>query len=139
MRQLSLSVLRDSLVTIYKTFIRPDLDYVPRDQQGQYLCKTRPRFTLSKKMVSEFTFFFYKIVHGFSPVYLTAYIGFASEMSHNTRSSSQRHLEVPICRTKNSQSSFFPCCIKYGMVFILTCKIQIQIKNSRVKYRHLLR
>ena len=32
MKQLSLSVLRDSLVTIYKTFIRPHLDYVPRDQ-----------------------------------------------------------------------------------------------------------
>ena len=31
--------------------------------------------------------FFYKIVHGLSPAYLAAYINFASERNHNTRSS----------------------------------------------------
>ena len=51
--------------------------------------------------------FFYKIVHGLSAAYLTAYINFVSERSHNTRSSTHRHLEEPICRTKVFQSSFF--------------------------------
>lgn len=45
--------------------------------------------------------FFYKVVHCLSPTYLTAYINFASESSHKTRSSSQGQLEEPICRTKN--------------------------------------
>ena len=56
--------------------------------------------------------FFYKIVHSLSPDYLTAYINFASERSHSTRSSAQIDLEEPICRTKDFQSSFFPYCIK---------------------------
>ena len=51
--------------------------------------------------------FFYKIVHGLSAAYLTAYINFVSERSHNIRSSTHRHLEEPICRTKVFQSSFF--------------------------------
>ena len=51
-------------------------------------------------------------LHGLSSACLTAYINFASERSHNTRSSSQRHLEEPICRTKVFQSSFFPGFIK---------------------------
>ena len=62
-------------------------------------------------MVSEITFFLQK-VHGLSPDYLTAYINFASERSHSTRSSTKIHLEEPICRTKVFQSSFFPYCIK---------------------------
>ena len=49
--------------------------------------------------------FFYKIVHSLSPDYLAAYINFASERSHNTRSSIQIHLEEPICRTKVFKSS----------------------------------
>ena len=56
--------------------------------------------------------FFYKIVHGLSPAYLTAYIDFASERSHSNRSSTQRHLEEPIFRTKVFQSSCFLYCIK---------------------------
>ena len=56
--------------------------------------------------------FFCKIVHGLSSAYLTAYISFANERSHNARSSTQRDLDVPICRTKYSQSSFFSYCIK---------------------------
>ena len=48
--------------------------------------------------------FFCKIVHGLSSAYLTAYISFANERSHNARSSTQRDLDVPICRTKYSQS-----------------------------------
>ena len=56
--------------------------------------------------------FFWKIVHGLSPAYLTAYRKFASERSYNTRSSTQWHLEAPICRTKGFQSSFLTYCIK---------------------------
>ena len=67
--------------------------------------------------------FFYKIVHSLSPAYLTAYINSGSERCHNTRTSTQRHLEEPICRTKFFSHHFFLTALKYGMVLILTCKI----------------
>ena len=68
--------------------------------------------------------FFYKTVHGLSPAYLTIYINFASERNHNTRSSSQKHLEELFCRIKVFQLYlFFLAALKYGMVLILTCKI----------------
>ena len=55
---------------------------------------------------------FNKIVRGLSQTYLTAYINFFSERPHSTKSSTQRHLEEPMCRTKIFQSSFFPYCMK---------------------------
>ena len=44
--------------------------------------------------------FFCKIPYGLSPAYLTVYINFAK----SSRSSSQKHLEEPFCRTKVFQS-----------------------------------
>ena len=142
MKRLSLSISRDSLLTIYKSFIRPHLDYadiiydkpgnvnfeskLERVQYNACLAITGAiRGTNRENIYAELgleslsvrrwyrkLLFFYKIVHGLSPDYLTAYINFASERSHNTRSSTKIHLEEPICRTKVFQSSFFLYCIK---------------------------
>ena len=55
---------------------------------------------------------FNKIVHGLSQTYLTAYINFSGERPHSTKSSTQKHLQEPMCRTKIFQSSFFHYCMK---------------------------
>ena len=83
-----------------------------RDQQGQYICTELGLESLSARRRYRKLLFFYKIVHGLSITYLKAYMKFASERSHNTRSSTKRHLEEPVCRTKVFQWSFFPYCIK---------------------------
>ena len=62
-------------------------------------------------MVSESTYF-HKIIHDLSPVYITAYINFASERIHSTGLSSQRYVKEPTCRTKIYQWSHFSYCIK---------------------------
>ena len=139
---MSLSILRYSLLTIYKTFIRPRLDYadIIYDKPGKVNFESKLEKvqynaclaitgdihgsksdsihaelgleSLSARRWYQKLLFFYKIIYGLSPAYLTAYINFASDKSHNTIPSSQRCLEEPICRTKIIQSSFFGCCIK---------------------------
>ena len=142
MKRLSLSISRDSLLTICKSFVLPHLDYADiiygkpgyvnlesKLERVQYntcwaiTCAIRGTNrdsiyaelgleSLSAKRWYRKLLFFYKIVHGLSPAYLTAYINFAIERSYNTRSSPRRHLEEPICRTKVLQSPFFLYCIK---------------------------
>ena len=148
MKRLSLNISRDSLLTIYKMFVRPHLNYadIVYDKPGNVNFESKLErvqcnacFTitgaiqgtnrgsiyaelglgsLSARRWYRKLLFFYKIVHRLSPAYLIAYINFASERNHNTRyhhntrSSSQRHLEEPFCKTKVFQSLFFPCCIK---------------------------
>ena len=142
MKWLSLSISHDSLLTIYKTLVRPHLDYadIIYDKPGNINFESkleRVQYNACLKITGAIQgtngygiyaelgleslsarrwyrkfLFFHKIVHGLSPAYLTAYINFASERSHNTRLSSQRHLEESICRTKVFQPSIFPCCIK---------------------------
>ena len=129
MKRLSLIISRDSLLTIYKSFVRPHLDYadIIRDKPGNVSFESkleRVQYnaclaitgairgtnwdsiyaelgleSLSVRRWCQKLLFFYKIVHSLSPAYLTVYINFVSERSHNTRSSTQKHLE-PICRTK---------------------------------------
>ena len=66
-------------------------------------------------MVSEITFFLQNIARPFSSLPYSLEKGRLEKgcvRSHNARSSTQRHLEEPICRTKVFQSSCFPYCIK---------------------------
>ena len=66
-------------------------------------------------MVSEITFFLQNIARPFSSLPDSLEKGRLEKgcvRSHNARSSTQRHLEEPICRTKVFQSSCFPYCIK---------------------------
>ena len=125
MKRLSLIISRDSLLTIYKSFVRPHLDYadiiygkpgnvnfeskLERVQYNACLAIAGTNWdsiyaelgleSLSVRRWYQKLLFFYKILHGLSPAYLTVYINFVSKRSHNARSSTQKHLE-PICRTK---------------------------------------
>ena len=66
-------------------------------------------------MVSEITFCLQNIARPFSSLPDSLEKGRLEKgcvRSHNARSSTQRHLEEPICRTKVFQSSCFPYCIK---------------------------
>ena len=142
MKQLSLSILRDILLTICKSFVCPHLAYtdIIYDKSGNVNFESkleRVQYnaclaitsairganrdsiyaelsleSLSARRWYRKLLFCYKIVHGLSPTYLTAYIYFASERSHSIRLSTQRHLQEPICRTKAFQSLFFLYCIK---------------------------
>ena len=134
MKRLSLSFSSDSLLTINKSFFRPQLDYadmiydklynaifeskLERVQYNACLAITgaiggtnRDSIyaelgleSLSARRWYRELLIFYKIVHSLSPAYLTAYINFATEISHNTRSSAQRHLEDPIQSNLQNQS-----------------------------------
>ena len=134
MKRLSLSFSSDSLLTINKSFVRPHLDYadmiydklynaifeskLERVQYNACLAITgaiggtnRDSIyaelgleSLSARRWYRELLIFYKIVHSLSPAYLTAYINFATERSHNTRSSAQRHLEDPIQSNLQNQS-----------------------------------
>ena len=135
MKRLLLSISRDSLLTIYKSFVRSHLDYadimyekpgnvnfeskLERVQYNACLAITGAIWGTNRSSIFAevgleslsasrwYRKFFYKIVHSLSPAYLTVYINFASERSHSTRSSSQWHLKETIWRTKVFQSSFF--------------------------------
>ena len=125
MKRLSLSILRDILLTICKSFVCPHLAYtdIIYDKSGNVNFESkleRVQYnaclaiagtnwdsiyaelgleSLSVRRWYQKLLFFYKILHGLSPAYLTVYINFVSKRSHNARSSTQKHLE-PICRTK---------------------------------------
>ena len=155
--------MRNGLLTIYKSFVHPHLDYADiiydkpanvkfeskleivqynvclaitgaiRGTNGDGIYAELGLESFSAKRWYQRWLFFYKIVHGFSLAYLTAHINFASEKRDNTRSSAQRHLEEPICRINDFSEQFFLTTSKYGMVMTLTCKLSILIKNSRVR------
>ena len=127
MKRLSLSISRNSILTIYKTIVRPHLDHadiiydkpgnvnfesklervqykaclaitgaIQGTNRGSIYAQLGPESLLARRWYQKLIFF-YKTVHSLSPIYLTAYINFACEKIHNTRLSSQRHLEEPIC------------------------------------------
>ena len=130
---------RDSLLTIYKAFIRPHLDYgdIIYDYPGnatfaqklesvQYnAClaitgcfrgSSREKLyselgieSLSDRRYSRRLFFFYKIVKGLSPKYLSDYLP-RQNMAHvNLRS--RPPINPMYARTERYRASFFPFCI----------------------------
>ena len=137
---------RDSLLTIYKSFVRPHLDcadiiygkpgnayFEPKLERVQYnAClaitgairgtnKDSINAELGLESLSDRGWywklpFFYKIVHSLSPSYLKAYMNFACQRSHNTWSSTQRHLENQSAEPKFFSHHFFLAALKYGMV-----------------------
>ena len=131
---------RKSLLTIYKTFVRPHLDYadiiydcpgnitftqkIESIQYNAYLAITGCfRGTSREKLYSELgleslsdrrfsrrLFFFYKILNGLAPRYLAAYIPQQNLRQLNLRS---RPTFYPITvRTEKYRNSFFPFCVR---------------------------
>ena len=140
MKKLSLTLSRNSLLTIYKTFVRPILDYADNDKPltesfkdklemvqynaalvitGAFKGTSRDRIyrelgleSLAERRWSRKIFFFYKTLSCLLPLYLQSYISYCGEGIYQTRSANQKNLREFCTTTKIFESSFFPYCIK---------------------------
>ena len=140
MKKLSLTLSRNSLLTIYKTFVRPILDYADNDKPltesfkdklemvqynaalfiiGASKGTSRDRIyrelgleSLAERRWSRKTFFFHKIINGLLPVYLQSYISYCDEGVYRTKPANQKNHRQFSTRTKIFESSLFPYCIK---------------------------
>ena len=61
-------------------------------------------------MASETVFFFYKIVKGLSPKYLTSHLQLHNNPIYQTRSTAKNIVKLTASRTVNFNNSFFPLC-----------------------------
>ena len=142
MKRLSLSLSRKSLLTIYKSFVRPILDYADiiydkpfnesfkrKFEMVQYRAalvitgaiKGTSRNRLYQELGLESLadrrwyrrlFFFHKITQGLLPSSLQTYDNAVSEGAYLTRSTTQNKIKPIPARTKVFENSFFPYCIK---------------------------
>ena len=122
MKKLSLTLSRNSFLTIYKTFLRPILDYAniiydkpltesfkDKLEKVQYSAAlvitgaikgtSRDRVyrelgleSLAERRWSRKIFLFHKIINGPLPVYLQLYISYCGERFYRTRSAYQKGL-----------------------------------------------
>ena len=75
--------------------------------------RTRPLLRIYKSFVRAFFLtFFYKIVKGLSPRYLTKYVNLKSISNYHTRSASKNNLQEFSCRTESFKHTFFPFCVR---------------------------
>ena len=137
-RRLSVSVPRKALLTIYKSFIRPHLDYwdilydKPENQnfqnkleklqykaclaitgaiQGTSRQKNYDELglhTLIERRWRSKLTFFYKIVNGLLPGYLYLYLKFPSQDNYPLRSASTTKIYPIPSRSKAFRKTFFP-------------------------------
>ena len=142
MKQLSLTLSRNSLLTTNKTLVRPILDYTdiindkPLTESfkdnlemvqynealvitGAFKGTSRDCIyrelgleSLAERRWSRKIFFFHRINNSLLPVYLQLYISYCDEGVYRTRSANQKNLRQFSTRTKIFESSFFPYCIK---------------------------
>ena len=138
MKRLSVNLPRSALLTIYKSFIRPHLEYgdilydkpdnesfqnkIEKVQYKACLAITGAiQGTSREKLYEELglhslverrrrnkLIFFYKIVNGLLPDYLYSYLNFASQQNYHLRSAKASKI-IPISTmTKSFKKSFFP-------------------------------
>ena len=142
MRRLSMALSRKSLLTIYKSFFRPLLDYADiiydkpysesfkekleavqyntclaitgaiRGTSRERLYRELGLETLNNRRWSRKLFFFHKIIKGASPSYLQKILCFRNAQHYQTRSKSKKIIEKTKAKTKAFENSFFPYCIK---------------------------
>ena len=141
LRRLSVNLPRNALLTIYKSFIRPHLDYgdilydkpnneifqnkIERIQYRACLAITGAiQSTSREKVYDEFglhslakrrwrskLIFFYIIVNRLLPDYLYSYLDFPSQNDYLLRSASTSIIRPFPSRTKSFKKSFFRYCI----------------------------
>ena len=137
-RRLSVTLPRNALLTIYKTFVRPHLDYgdilydKPNNENFQNkLEKVQYRACLAITDANQGTsrtkiydeldlhslikrrwcnklIFFYKIVNGLLPGYLYSYLDLPSQINYSLRSVSASVITPSLSRTKSFKNAFFP-------------------------------
>ena len=142
MKRLSLTLSRKSLLTIYKSFVRPVLDYADINYDKPFnesfkrkieMVQYRAAFAITGAMKgtsrdrlyqelglesladrrwSRRLFFFHKITQRLLPSYLQTYHNAVSEGAYLTRSATQNKIEPIPARTKVFENSFFPYCIR---------------------------
>ena len=123
MKKISLTLSRNSLLTIYKTFVMPILDHADiiydkpltesfkdKLEMVQYNAALIITGSSYDRIYRELPFG--PIVNGLLPVYLQSYISYCGEGFYRTRSAYQKDLRQFSTRTKIFESSFFRYCIK---------------------------
>ena len=154
-RRLSINLPRNALLTIYKSFVRPHLDYgdilydKPNNENFQIkLEKVQYRACLAItgaiqgtsriKLYDELSLhslikrrwcnkliFFYKMVNGLLPDYLYSCLDFPSQINYSLRSVSTSVIKPPMSRTKSFKNTFFPYCINEWN------NLTVEIRNSK--------
>ena len=142
MKKLYLTLSRNSLLTIYKTFVRSILDYADiiydkpltesfkdKLEMVQYnaalvitgaikgtshdrIYRELVLQSLAERRWSRKIFFFHKMINSLLPLYLKSYVSYCGEGVYRTRSANQKNLRQFSTRTKIFESSFFAYCIK---------------------------
>ena len=141
MKELSQFVSKKSLLTIYKSFVRPNLDYadiirgkplnesfkkIELVQYNAALIAGAIKGTCSDKVYQELgleslagrrwsrkLIFFQKIILGLQPCYLQNYLTpYYNERPYLARYAIQKSIKTLRGRTKAFESSFFPYCAK---------------------------
>ena len=153
MKKLSLFLSRKTFLTIYKSFVRPNLDYADiiydkpfnesfktKIEMIQYRAapvipgeiKGTSRDRLYQEIGLEFVadrrysckiFFFHKIVNGLLPSYLMSCVNHYNYGEYQTRSAFQNKMKTLSGRTKAVNSSFYPYSIKQW------CALSEEIRN----------
>ena len=141
MKRLSIHLPRNALLTIYKYFIRPHLDYgdILYDNANNENCQSKLekvqyraclaitgaiKGTSRERLYNELglhslitrqwrseLIIFYKIVNGLLPEYLYSYLNFPSQDNSSLRSASTSVIKSFPSRTKSFKNTFFPYCI----------------------------
>ena len=155
MKRLSVQLPRSALLTIYKSFIRPHLDYgdilydKPNNEnfqnkieQVQYracLAITNAiRGTSRERLYDELglhslierrwrskLIFFYKIMNGLLPEYLFSYLDFSTQEKYSLRLSATSMIRHFPSKKKFFKNTFFPYCISEWN------KLTVEIKNAK--------
>ena len=140
MKKLSAQVSRQSLLTIYKSFVRPILDYgdiiYNKPHKGSFIEKierveynvclvitgafkgtSRERLyqqlglqSLKNRKWHRKLCFFYKIVKGLSPKYLTLYLQLHNNPIYQTRSTAKNIVKQAASRIVNFNNTFLTRC-----------------------------
>ena len=138
MKKLPLFLSRKTLLTIYKSFVGPNLDYadIIYDKRSNEFFKTKIEMiqyqvalvitgaiegtscdrqyqeigleSLADRRWSRKIFFFHKIVNGLLPSYLQSYLSHYNYGEYQTRSACQNKGKTLSGRTKAFNSSFYP-------------------------------
>ena len=149
MKKLSPLVFRQSLLTIYKSFVRPILDYADiiydKTHKGSFIEKTERvqcnaclvitgafKGTSRQRLHQELGLeslkdrrwhrklcFFYKIVKGLSPKYLTSYLQLHSNPIYQTKSTGKNIVKQTASRT-----------VTFNNIFFLRCSQGHNLKNN---------
>ena len=152
-RRLSINLPRNALLTIYKSFVRPHLNYgdilydKPNNENFQNkLEKVQYRACLAitgaiqgtsriklydelglhsliKRRWCNKLIFFYKIVNGLVNLYSS--LDFPSQINYSLRSVSTSVIKPPMSRTKSFKNTFFPYCINEWN------NLTVEIRNSK--------